>query len=205
MHSGRFNRYSFVTLLVAALVVIAASPALSAPKMVRIEGRGWGHGIGMSQYGAFGYAQHGWGGERILRHYYTGAKVVNKSVGRKVRVGMLQGRSSITIRPQVKTRGGGLVVLSDTTQNSGGAAAPASTSRAYLSTNTTLDVADTALGSRTLAGLAAGEGHAGTTGITIPPGTAPGRWYVIVKADADGVVAESYETNNTRYVAITVN
>ena len=89
--------------------------------------------------------------------------------------------------------------------NSGGAAAPASTSRAYLSTNTTLDVADTALGSRPLAGLAAGAGHAGTTGITIPPGTAPGRWYVIVKADADGVVAESSETNNTRYVAITVN
>ena len=86
---------------------------------------------------------------------------------------------------------GGLVVLSDTTQNSGGAAAPASTSRAYLSTNTTLDVADTVLGSRPLAGLAAGAGHAGTTGITIPPGTAPGRWYVIVKADADGVVAES--------------
>jgi stage II sporulation protein D len=111
MHSGRFNRYSFVALLVAALVVLAASPALSAPKMVRIEGRGWGHGIGMSQYGAFGYAQHGWGGERILRHYYTGAKVVNKSVGRKVRVGMLQGRSSITIKPQVKTKGGGLVVL----------------------------------------------------------------------------------------------
>ena len=100
---------------------------------------------------------------------------------------------------------GGLVVLSDTTQNSGGAAAPASTSRAYLSTNTTLDVADTVLGSRPLAGLAAGAGHAGTTGITIPPGTAPGRWYVIVKADADGVVAESSETNNTRYVAITVN
>ena len=111
MHSVRFNRYSFVSLLVAALVVIAASPVLSAPKMVRIEGRGWGHGIGMSQYGAFGYAQQGWGGERILRHYYTGAKVVNKSVGRKVRVGMLQGRSSITIRPQVKARGGGLVVL----------------------------------------------------------------------------------------------
>jgi subtilase family serine protease len=100
---------------------------------------------------------------------------------------------------------GGNVVLTDTTQNSGGAAAPASTSRAYLSINSTLDAADTALGSRPLAGLAAGAGHAGTIGITIPPGTAPGRWYIIVKADADGVVAESFETNNTRSVTITVN
>jgi subtilase family serine protease len=100
---------------------------------------------------------------------------------------------------------GGTVVLTDRTQNSGGAAAPASTSRAYLSANSTLDVADAALGSRTLAGLAAGEGQTGTIAITIPPGTAPGLWFVIVKADADGVVAEFYETNNTRWVAITVN
>jgi len=111
MHScSRFNRYSFVACLVAALVVLAAAPAVAAPKMVKINGRGWGHGIGMSQYGAFGFAQHGWGGERILRHYYTGAKVVNRTVG-NVRVSMLQGRSSITIRPQAKTADGGRVIL----------------------------------------------------------------------------------------------
>jgi len=112
MYSGsRFNRSSFVVCLVAALVVVAAAPAVAAPKMVKINGRGWGHGIGMSQYGAFGFAQHGWGGERILRHYYTGAKVLKRTIGPKVRVSMLQGRSSITIRPQAKTSDGGRVVL----------------------------------------------------------------------------------------------
>ena len=35
-------------------------------------GRGWGHGIGMSQWGAYGYAKHGWTYEQILKHYYTG-------------------------------------------------------------------------------------------------------------------------------------
>ena len=112
MHSGsRFNRNSFVACLVAALVVLAAAPVVAAPKMVKINGRGWGHGIGMSQYGAYGFAQHGWGGERILRHYYTGAKVVKRNIGSNVRVSMLQGRPSITIRPQAKTSGGGRVLL----------------------------------------------------------------------------------------------
>jgi SpoIID/LytB domain protein len=84
---------------------------VAAPKMVKINGRGWGHGIGMSQYGAFGFAQHGWGGERILRHYYTGARVVKRTIGTNVRVSMLQGRSSITIRPQAKSSDGGRVLL----------------------------------------------------------------------------------------------
>lgn len=109
--SSSLTRYSFVAVMVAALLVLASAPASAAPKMVKINGRGWGHGIGMSQYGAFGFAQHGWGGEKILRHYYTGAKVVERSAGSDVRVSMLTGRSSITIRPRAKSKNGGLVVL----------------------------------------------------------------------------------------------
>jgi stage II sporulation protein D len=36
-------------------------------------GRGWGHGIGMCQNGAYGLAQGGADCERILTWYYTGA------------------------------------------------------------------------------------------------------------------------------------
>ena len=36
-----------------------------------IRGAGFGHGVGMSQYGAMGYAAHGWAYKRILGHYYT--------------------------------------------------------------------------------------------------------------------------------------
>ena len=31
---------------------------------------GWGHGVGMSQWGACLYAKHGWTYDQILRHYY---------------------------------------------------------------------------------------------------------------------------------------
>ena len=35
-----------------------------------MRGAGWGHGIGMSQWGAYGYAKHGAGYREILDHYY---------------------------------------------------------------------------------------------------------------------------------------
>ena len=39
-------------------------------------GRGWGHGVGMCQYGAFGMAKMGVKYDDIVKHYYTGADVV---------------------------------------------------------------------------------------------------------------------------------
>lgn len=35
-------------------------------------GRGWGHGVGMCQVGAYGLAKQGWSAEQILKAYYTG-------------------------------------------------------------------------------------------------------------------------------------
>ncbi|MEN8113740.1 MAG: SpoIID/LytB domain-containing protein [Actinomycetota bacterium] len=48
-----------------------------APAMVRIDGEGWGHGVGMSQWGAYAMARAGADHEEILMHYYTGAEVVD--------------------------------------------------------------------------------------------------------------------------------
>jgi stage II sporulation protein D len=39
---------------------------------VRFEGRGWGHGVGLSQFGAKGMAERGYGYAQILAHYYPG-------------------------------------------------------------------------------------------------------------------------------------
>jgi stage II sporulation protein D len=39
------------------------------------EGRGWGHGIGMSQYGAKQMAEEGYTYNEILQHYYTGVTI----------------------------------------------------------------------------------------------------------------------------------
>jgi stage II sporulation protein D len=39
------------------------------------RGKGWGHGVGLSQWGAQALAQKGWPAERILEHYYPGTAV----------------------------------------------------------------------------------------------------------------------------------
>ena len=39
------------------------------------NGHGWGHGLGMSQYGARELAEEGKTYDEILRYYYTGVEV----------------------------------------------------------------------------------------------------------------------------------
>ena len=41
--------------------------------VARFSGRGYGHGVGMSQWGAKGMAEQGYTAERILEYYYPGA------------------------------------------------------------------------------------------------------------------------------------
>jgi stage II sporulation protein D len=68
--------------VVAALVAVGSAagagryvaPAGSGALFV-VTGHGWGHGVGMGQYGAYGYAQRGWTAPQILDHYYPGTTV----------------------------------------------------------------------------------------------------------------------------------
>jgi stage II sporulation protein D len=50
----------------------------------------------MSQYGAYGYAQHGWTYERIVKHYYTGTTIGQAPVSR-VRVLLADKAKRVTI------------------------------------------------------------------------------------------------------------
>jgi stage II sporulation protein D len=59
-------------LLTLTAALVAAPAADAAKKRFTIRGAGFGHGVGMSQYGAYGYAQHGVTYDRILAHYYKG-------------------------------------------------------------------------------------------------------------------------------------
>jgi stage II sporulation protein D len=72
-------------LLTAALAGLCAASAAAAPTLV-IQGAGDGHGVGMSQEGALGYAQHGYGYQAILAHYYTGTALGTVPAGTEVRV-----------------------------------------------------------------------------------------------------------------------
>jgi stage II sporulation protein D len=74
------------TILVALAVAICAAAPAEAAKRFTIRGAGFGHGVGMSQYGAMGYAAHGWDYRRILGHYYTDTEIGVLNEPRTVRV-----------------------------------------------------------------------------------------------------------------------
>ena len=84
-----------VALLVAAVVCATAGTARAGTELI-VTGHGWGHGVGMSQWGAYGYARHGWKYGRILAHYYPGTKLSQYGEPR-VRVLLAQAASSITV------------------------------------------------------------------------------------------------------------
>ena len=74
----------------------STATAKAAPGTVVIRGGGDGHGVGMSQYGAEGYALHGFSDRAILAHYYEGTSLGHTSPSRPVRVLLADGRASFT-------------------------------------------------------------------------------------------------------------
>jgi stage II sporulation protein D len=67
------------------LPLLGPAPASAGVSWI-VHGRGFGHGVGMSAYGAYGYAEHGKGYRFILGHYYTGASLGTLAQPRVVRV-----------------------------------------------------------------------------------------------------------------------
>jgi stage II sporulation protein D len=63
-----------------------AATDASVSSTLSIRGGGYGHGIGMSQYGAYGYALHGWAYRQILAHYFTGTAIATTNPTQAVRV-----------------------------------------------------------------------------------------------------------------------
>ena len=47
----------------------------AGPAQFRMFGAGFGHGLGLSQWGAYGLARQGWGPSKILKHFYSGTRV----------------------------------------------------------------------------------------------------------------------------------
>jgi SpoIID/LytB domain protein len=75
--------------------------AASAAELV-VSGGGWGHGVGMSQQGALGYAEHGYSYAQILAHYYSGTALGQAPARSRVRV-LIRGRvHSIALETYVR-------------------------------------------------------------------------------------------------------
>ncbi len=92
-----------------------------------ITGGGWGHGIGMSQYGALGRARLGKSAREILTHYYSGVSVGTRRMPHRIRVGLLQHRGSIKFTSYARWAGGGRVELRLRGSSGSFAAGPAGT------------------------------------------------------------------------------
>src|SRR6185436_5482586 len=72
--------------LLVCLLVLACAPSAHASSRMVIRGAGFGHGIGMSQYGAYGLALQGVKYSSILSRYYTGTQLSQLSSEPEVRV-----------------------------------------------------------------------------------------------------------------------
>ena len=68
-----------------------------------VRGRGWGHGVGMGQWGAYGQAKRGVPYKKILAHYYRGTKLVRTRTA-SVRILLAEGRQQITVASEVPFR-----------------------------------------------------------------------------------------------------
>jgi stage II sporulation protein D len=94
-----------------------------------LRGRGWGHGVGMSQYGARSLAERGRTYSQILSYYYAGVRPVVISEPGAIRVLVAQGASLIRVEVQG---------TADVTSSTGSALAPGD--RFEVRGGTTLDV-----------------------------------------------------------------
>ena len=110
---GRLARLAGATLLAASALGSAPAGAaakerpLPPPRDLTFYGRGWGHGVGMSQYGARGRALAGQTTAQILAHYYAGTSLGQRSPTTVVRVLVMTGFAATAAKPAIVTGRGG--------------------------------------------------------------------------------------------------
>src|SRR4051812_781581 len=90
--SGNVRKLAFLV----ALIVLACAPTAHAASRLVIRGAGFGHGIGMSQYGAYGLSLQGVPYRRILARYYTGTALAQVAAQPEVRVLLQSGERKVT-------------------------------------------------------------------------------------------------------------
>jgi len=89
-----------VAVLCVAAVGSAAAPARAGGTSFTFRGRGWGHGIGMSQWGAKGFADMGYAASWILAWFYQKTSLGKLPNPTNIRVGLLQEQNQVTVTGQ---------------------------------------------------------------------------------------------------------
>src|SRR5512132_3561930 len=81
---------------IGALTLSIVPVSAGASGSLTFYGSGDGHGLGMSQWGAYGLAKMGWGHQKILTHFYRGTRVdAAASLPPNIRIGLTAGRSLV--------------------------------------------------------------------------------------------------------------
>ena len=116
--SRGINRATSVLVAVALIAAaVAIEPAWSqlrqstsgapASPTVTLLGSGFGHGVGMSQYGALGQASAGRSATQILTYYYAGTRVTPVPDSLILKVNLVHRASSVRFRTVALAEGGG--------------------------------------------------------------------------------------------------
>jgi stage II sporulation protein D len=79
----------------ALVVAVALAPPGAGARSWLIKGHGWGHGVGMSSWGSYGFARHGRTYGQMMAHYYQGTHLGHVK-GKTVRVLLSAGTGSVT-------------------------------------------------------------------------------------------------------------
>jgi SpoIID/LytB domain protein len=80
------TRARIATLSLLLLAATAMPSSASGAVAWVVNGGGFGHGVGLSAYGAYGYGLNGFGYRQILHHYFTGIRIAEMRRPRLVRV-----------------------------------------------------------------------------------------------------------------------
>lgn len=86
------RRIRSLALVVAVSTAVCPAVAAHAEDPFTFYGSGWGHGLGLSQWGAYGLAKDDWSSTKILTHFYTGTRVTpSASAPGDIRVALVSG------------------------------------------------------------------------------------------------------------------
>ena len=115
-------RLAVVALGVVALATSSSgiAAAQTPPTDFTFRGSGFGHGVGMSQYGAKRQADAGRTGTQIISHYYSGARLGTVHDLVPLRVNLVNNAPGVGIRGEPVAGGGGLrITVGDTVLGTG--------------------------------------------------------------------------------------
>mgnify|MGYP001024151141 CR=1 FL=1 len=95
-------RRACAALVACALLAVPAQVARAddPPAQFTLTGAGYGHGVGMSQWGAYGMAKAGYDATGIVTHYYTGTTVSPVQDDMDIRVNLLYKVGSAKLRTE---------------------------------------------------------------------------------------------------------